>query len=356
MKIAHWTLKNGSGMHRVAEDISTAERALGYDSICQKSDVSEDWEGGMGADVHVCHSHVPESVQAKGGKIVWVGHGTPEHCFENSVVDGTKLGYGASDCMALIYHWMKNADALVTFWGRHQKIWKSLCDKSTKVHCLPLGVNKEFWKPVGSNGKYAGDPSIFTAENCHTIKWPLDLILSWPTVMSEYPDARLHINYLPYNQHRFWFPLLSHTGALITTFASPDILAHENLRNAFCSVDYYIGLVRYGDYNRICLEAKASGAKVISYYGNPYADYWIPEGSHELLALKLREIIRGDVIPRDTMQVPDISETAKGMIKIYEGLMENEFMPENKNVEEKNNETISDEVKDTELDCQTGEG
>ena len=96
---------------------------------------------------------------------------------------------------------------------------------------------------------------------------------------------------------------------------------HVNLRNIMCSVDYYIGLVRYGDFNRISLEAKACGCKVISYWGNPYADYWIPEGDQRIIATKLIEIFRGNVQPRETAEVPDIKDTAREMIKIYEDLL-----------------------------------
>jgi hypothetical protein len=78
--------------------------------------------------------------------------------------------------------------------------------------------------------------------------------------------------------------------------------------------------VRYGDFNRICLEANASGAKTISYYGNPYSDFWIPEGDQRVIADYLIKILDGEVAPRKKTSVPDISETANEMIKIYETL------------------------------------
>jgi hypothetical protein len=104
-------------------------------------------------------------------------------------------------------------------------------------------------------------------------------------------------------------------------------MGHEDLRNVFNSVDYYIGLVRYGDFNRISMEAKASGCKLISYTGNPYADYWLPEGDQRTMAGELIKILKGEVKPRANqtlepiLEVPDISETAAEMIKIYEGLI-----------------------------------
>ncbi len=86
-------------------------------------------------------------------------------------------------------------------------------------------------------------------------------------------------------------------------------------------MDYYIGLVRYGDFNRLCLEANACGARSISYRGNPYSDFWIAEGDQRVMADELVEILNGNVEPRKKEVVPDISETALAMQKIYEGLL-----------------------------------
>jgi len=72
----------------------------------------------------------------------------------------------------------------------------------------------------------------------------------------------------------------------------------------------------------MALEVKATGCKLISYIGNPYADYWVPEGDQRVIAARLIGILRGDVSPReDAQQVPDIVETAKGMLSLYERLI-----------------------------------
>jgi hypothetical protein len=275
----------------------------------------------MGADIHVVHSHLPDPVAAQGGKVVWIGHGTPEHCFQQSMELGLNQGYGAGDSFMLGLHWLQNADALVTFWPRHKAIYDSMLDKGRSVNCIPLGVDRDFWKAIPSNGKFAGSPSIFTAENCHYIKWPLDLITAWPWVFKEVLDARLHINYLPRDQHRWWFPLMFRNGTAYSSFSSANMYDHEALRNCFVSTDYYIGLVRYGDFNRICLEAKASGSKLISYIGNPYADFWVTEGDQRTIAQQLTGILKGEVEPRETQAVPSINETAEAMLEIYKGIL-----------------------------------
>ena len=93
------------------------------------------------------------------------------------------------------------------------------------------------------------------------------------------------------------------------------------LRNIFKSIDYQIGLVKYGDFNRISLEANAAGCKTISYRGNPYADFWVTEGDQRVIAEELIAIVRGETKARTKSIVPDQLETAEAMREIYEGLM-----------------------------------
>ena len=325
MKVAHWTIKNNSGMHRVAESFAETERKLGIETVVCNPQSADDYEKSLDADIQVSHTHFPDGLRKKVKKplkIVWVGHGTPEHVFSTAVEAGLNGGYGHSDGFMLCQNWLRTADAIVTFWPRHQAIWKSLCDKNTIVDCIPLGVDKSFWKPTPSNGKYAGTPSLFTAENSHYIKWPLDLFIAWPWV---YPhldtEAKLHCAYMPQDQHRWFFPLANRNGCSYAAHLSHTAFDRPNLRNAFNSVDFYIGLVRYGDFNRICLEANACGCKTISYAGNPYSDFWVNEGDQRIIAQQLIDIIKGTVTPRKKDTVPDIEETSKGMIAIYQRVL-----------------------------------
>ena len=106
------------------------------------------------------------------------------------------------------------------------------------------------------------------------------------------------------------------------SYISSKAFSHPDLRNALCSVDYYIGLVRYGDFNRMSMEAKSVGCKLISYTGNPYADYWVPEGDQRIIAKELIGIFKGDISPRpDAENVPDVIDTAREMIRLYERLI-----------------------------------
>lgn len=326
MRIVHWVAFKGSGMYAVAASISEAERELELDShlVDIQKTTSEEMDQWVDADIHVAHTHFPDEVRRRVTrplKLVFPAHGTPEHVFY-SAVESAKTGYGHGDGWMLYQYWLQNADGIVTFWPRHQAIMQTLVDKGTKVHLAPLGVNRAFWEKGQSGGAWAGNPSVWTGENCHQIKWPLDLLLMWGWVYREVPGACLHVNYLPSDLHRWFFSLANRNGASYGAHISSFTFPHTELRNIFKSIDYFIGLVKYGDFNRLCLEAAASGGcKIISYVGNPYADYHVHEGDQRVTAQELIEILKGNVEPREKASVPDISETALAMQQIYEGIM-----------------------------------
>jgi hypothetical protein len=327
MKIVHWTAFNRSGMNRVAESLHAAERAAGLDShLCNcQEPPADNYESILDADIHVTHTHFPDDVRRrltnKSYKWLWIGHGTPEHTFAHSVEDGLRGGYGHGDSWMLMQYALQHCDAAVVFWPRHHDIFKTLVDKRTQLHHIPLGVDKTFWSPGPSRGRYSGSPSLFTAENCHQIKWPLDLFMLWPWVYPKVSGSPvLHAAYLPTDQHRWFFPLINRNGASYGMHVTNGAFQHEDLRNVFRSVDYYIGLVRYGDFNRISLEANACGTKTISYRGNPYSDFWVTEGDQRIIAEELIEILSGRVPPRDKTSVPDVTETSKALVAVYASL------------------------------------
>jgi len=324
MKSAHFVMKNGSGMHRVAESISIAEQALGLDSMLVDVQDATTWDAANDADIYVVHTHLPDRFLYSGKKVVYVGHGTPENVidstYESACLPNRQYGHG--DGFMLAQFWLQHADATVTFWPRHQAIWQSLCDKNTRVDRVNLGVDKTVWFPGNSAGKFVGEPSVLTAENAHRIKWPLDLIFAWPWVV-QHPrlhGARLHAIYLPRDQHLLWFPLVNRNGTSFAGYISDAVFSPPQLRNAFASVDFYCGLVRYGDYNLTCLQAQASGCAVISYRGNLYADYWVTEGDQRVIAEELAGIFTHETKSREVTPVPDISQTAQEMKTIYERL------------------------------------
>jgi hypothetical protein len=318
---------NDSGMHKVAASLVAAESAIGLDSnIATPFDTQRDAliDQHRDADIHVSHTYFPRWMAAeakRGHRVVWVGHGTPEHVFFSSLAESqvTKGAHGINDGFMLQQYYLQHSDHVVTFWERHAAIYRTMVDRRTPVHVVPLGVEKDVWKPVPSVGRWVGAPSLLSAENCHDIKAPYDLFVAWgllyPRLTSE---ACLHVIKLPNDQHRYYFPLVNRNGSSFACHISASTYAFDGLRNAFCSVDYYIGLVRRGDFNRTCLEASACGTKTISYRGNQYADFWVTDGDQRVIADELFEILTGQTQPREKLPVPDILETAKGMKGVYE--------------------------------------
>lgn len=326
MKIVHWAAFQGSGMYGVAASISEAERQRGLDSnlVDLHTSTPEMWDEWVDADVHVAHTHFPTEIKqrlTRPLKLTWVSHGVPELVFYAAMQEAKK-GYGAGDGWMLLMHWLRVADARVTFWPRHKWIMDSMVDNGTKVHLVDLGINREFWGKGVSRGKFGGSPSVFTAENCHEIKAPLDLFLMWPEVYNAIPGACLHACYLPNDQHRWWFPLLNRNGCSYGAHVSSFTFPQTELRNVFKSVDWFIGLVAKGDFNRLSLEATVAGLPTISYKGNPYSSYWIEEGDQRIQSEQLIAILKNETEPRkDRKEVPDISTTAEQMLKVYESIL-----------------------------------
>lgn len=325
MKAVHFSLKNNSGMHRVAESLAAAETALGLDSVNVACEVkSDEWDRAMDADVFVVHTHFPNGLRKRltpKQKIVWVAHGTPDHVFQSSVEQGTGAPYGHADPFMLMQYWLKNADARVTFWPRHQWVYQRMVDKGTPIHLVPLGVDTAFWKAGVSRGKYAGSPSVFYAENPHYIKWSFDLLLAWPEIVDAIDGATLHNIYMPRDMHRWFFPLVNANGASFSSHISPITFPHDELRNVFKSVDYQCGLVRNGDLNHLSLQANAAGVTTISYAGNAHSDYWVTEGDQRELAKQMAAILSGQVEKRAKSPVPDIRETASAFKALYEAIL-----------------------------------
>lgn len=326
MQIAHWSSFNGSGMHSVAKTLVAAECKLGLDShlINVQEVPSAEWDRYGDFDVHVTHTHFPNEMKrrlARPLKMVFVAHGVPEYVFFSSLEEGKK-GYGHGDGWMLYQYWMQHADASVTFWPRHQAIMQSLCDKSNRVRLVPLGLDHKFWTSGRSRGKFTGNPSVMAAENPHAIKAPYDLFIAWPWVIEKVPDACLHNSYMAQDQQRWYFPLVNRNGSSYGAHISSMLWPHEELRHVLNSIDFYCNLVRYGDHNRIGMEAALSGAKVISYKGNPYSHYWIDEGDQRVMAEQLVSVLRGEAEPRVPELVPSDVEMAEAMKTIYEQVLD----------------------------------
>lgn len=308
---------NESGLANMASEMAEAERTLGIDAkTCNTQDKST-WASGMDSDIHVVHSHIPDEIAFDDSKkIVCVQHGSPEHTFEISVNQGLAGAYGPGDSLAVTYFLIKRANVIVTMWERQAYIWSSMT--KVPVYVVPMGIDKQFWTKVAKKNLLTGSPSVLTAENFHACKWPIDIIFTWNKVAKELHDARLHAINIPYDQHKWWFPLAYMTGTVYSSYMSAFRCPKETLRDFFCDADYYYSPVEYGDHNRVSLEAASCGCKVISYKGNEWADYWISEGDQRIQVQELLSILKDEVEPRQKQPVPDILDTARSMIYVYE--------------------------------------
>lgn len=329
MKVAHWTLCNGSGMNAVAQSMADAECKLGLDSIVLNIQTDEDWDRALDADVHVSHTHIPVMYRGKAWlkqvtkpfRMVGVFHGTPNHVYMGSVQAGEGGAYGHSNSLMIMMTDLKRSHARVTFWDRHAAIYQTMVQPNTPIHVVPMGLDLDFWKDGESRGKYQGNPSVWYGENSHEIKWIFPLLVMWPWISDEVDDAVLHGCYIPFDQHRWAFPFATANGAYYRAHLGSWTYPHSELRRVLKSVDFVLGLVEKGDFNRLSLEANASGATTISYKGNPYSDYWVSEGDERETAQELIGILNGNVEPRKKTPVPSLNEMGEAMVKVYESIL-----------------------------------
>lgn len=312
MKVTHWSLGNGSGLAQVAQDISMVENQLGIDSIVC---TPQEKEKGMDADIHVAHAHIPDEIAIKHSK-PWIAfqHGAPEYVIE--MMDSEDGINQKGNSFASGWMMMQQADAVVSFWDRHIKMYERMTDKP--IYKINMGVPLGFWEKKITPLPQPGIPSFITCENSTRAKWILDLLLLFPWLLEDFPHACLNCFYVPMNQHKMFFPLLYANKALRGVYLTSHKLDKPMLLAALRGSQYYLNLCRYGDFNQMGLQAKAAGCKVISYKGNPYADYWLDEGDQRTMALQLLAIMKGWTQPRNNvLPVPDTRDMVDGLIRVY---------------------------------------
>lgn len=332
MRTVHWSLLNTSGMHAVAASMARAELTLGVESKClDPFDATQtDWEWALDADVHISHTHIPDQFKGKSFRrqctkpYRWVFpvHGTPELVFEMSVKDAETNGYNTGTSYAQHQIGMQTADAIFAFVPRHRDLYDLATDKHTIVDLIPMGIDVPFWQGGTNLGKYAGNPSFFTCENQYPFKWGVELLRTWPWVRAELDDAYLHVTHVPTHVLQILNVMTARYGSLYGAIVGSWSYDHLNLRNIFKQIDYYVSPVRYGDFNRLSLEAGVAGARVISYPGNEYADYWMTEGDQRRTAKDLIAIGRGDVAPREKTPIPTERQMAEAAINVYERILD----------------------------------
>lgn len=337
--VCHWTLTNGSGLHHLAEAMAEADRRLGLDAILVDVDQPQQWlqDGAVLADVHVVHTRFPDiqraRVKNRTGKdpvLIFAAHGIPEHNIELAV--GNFLAKDPEqfipvDHWALTRHWLRVADAVVCFSPRQQAIYETMAQKGRTIDLIPLGVDRAFWAGGDAPDHLHGQPAIWMSENQARIKWALDILIAWPWVLRECPQAFLHAHYIPFDLQRFLVDLANSNGTSARANITARTFSHETLRSVWKACDFMLATTRYGDNTCLTMQAEAAGLRTISYPGNEYASYWMPEGDQRTLARELVRIFAGDVPMRAKLPVPDLLDMGRAMAGVYERLLDRSVVP-----------------------------
>lgn len=329
MKIAHWVMLNGSGMHHMAEAMAEGERRLGHESHLIDVGRPGDWTSGLAleADVHVNHTRFPieqskriTAHTGKAPKVVFVSHGIPEHVIELAAQHHVPERFHASsdDVWAMFRHCLRSSDAIVVFTPRYQALFQTMVSPLQPIDLIPMGVDRAFWAAgVAPTDQLKGEPVVWTCENQHRIKWALDLFLAWPFVLRERHLAHLHAHFIPLDMHRILVDLANTNGAAMGATISSCRFSHQQLRDIWQTCDFNMATTRYGDNTLLTMQAEAAGLPTISYPGNEYASFWIAEGDQRTMAEELIKIFDGETPMRAKREVPDLADTARAMETVY---------------------------------------
>jgi len=330
MKIVHAVQMNQSGMHRLAQNMVVAEQALGNDSMLIDAKHEGQWAlpQVLNADLYVIHSifpkgarHLIETAQNRKVKTVFVAHGIPEYAMDEAVkaFEQAQASQAESfgDVWFLLRHWLKEADAFVTFNPRHAALYDRMVPSERKVDVVPMGVDRAFWSAPCVAEPMLGNPCVWMSENQNRIKWALDTIIAWPFVMDALPEAHLHAHWIPLDLHRFFIDLANANGAAYGATIDSLHFTHQRMKELWQTAHFILSPTRYGDITLLAMEANAAGRPLITYKGNEYAQFWLEEGDQRRMAEQLVAIFKGEVKARPVLQAPDLSDMGRAMLAVY---------------------------------------
>jgi hypothetical protein len=335
VKIRHWSIMNQSGMHHLAQAVADGERRLGHDALVVDASDDGPWADPtvLDADVHCIHSRwrpgAQQAIRAQTGrdpKLVFYSHGIPEHLIELSVQEFlVKDIPEPQDLWAFTRYWLKEADAFVVFSPRQAVLYNTMLSRGQEVDLVPLGVDLTFWERGPEDApRLRGTPSVWMSENQHRIKWALDMFFAWPLVARALPTVHLHAHFIPYDVQRFLVDIVNANGAAFNATVTQKFYPHDALRTFWKGCDFMLATTRYGDNTCLTMQAEAAGLKTISYPGNQYASFWVPEGDQRVIADQLTGILMGMIPPReDKLPVPDLTDMAASTLAIYDRILGN---------------------------------
>lgn len=371
MRIAHFNAftPNKQGMYETIKELCVAQNKLGLDTGIFDPEhpkgglkdgtfeaKSEDWA--READIYMIHSILPERFFGK-RPTLFFAHGMPEALLHDEMAYDGVCGYRLHDNRAITaktsnpkqeqiflcreelkfikeaplttwLHYLSQpwCHGMVTFWPRHQPIWKLFVpDKICEY--VPGGIDLDRYSMFGKNGqqlekeRFSGSPTFLYADMWRYMKNPFFTFLAFKEVVKAHPNATYNGIACPTGQVMMW-QLIIKTLGLTKNIPSPPITYHRAMERLYRGNDALISPVL--DTSRVAKEAMSCGMPVLS----KYFDFkWrLPaDDDIERTANAILNFVDDWYADKEGIRVRarkyaeehfDINNSAKGMVKIYD--------------------------------------
>lgn len=344
MKIAHFSYfaPHASGMYVTIAELVAAENKLGMDAGLIDTNnysggntdestgnliVSKELSWADDADVYVLSSAIPQDYKLKGKPIVMILHGCPRDIFEGELFNMNGKNEAAFSTMLSYFKQTDKFKAFVTLWKEHYEYYKDYVDD---MYCVPAGCNLDKYKIEGKKYGFVGSgaPNVVFSDIWRFMKHPYHILHGIKLAQKQLPNLKLHMYGLPEKDKALWYELCR-TAGFDKFLGELDGIIFD-LDDVYRAADMVITPVEVS--HRITREAMASGTPVIAggYEHTPY-------NFHPYKPVEMAEqIIRcwSDIQAdpegvknrcRETaLKHMDVMDTARGLQKIYEKILEQE--------------------------------
>lgn len=258
MKLLHWVKKENSGLFRTVAELAKYEERLGHQTALREPANNNTFYGFTtdDPDMHCIHSQInPAYYKDDIPKVLFL-HGEPDYGMM------TKVSTNA------IMDFAPQVEAFITLNEKEGQIWNSF----KKTHVIPKGIDLEKYKPIASNKKLKGSPSILYIEHWRQFRHPLHVFVALEKVYRKNTKMRFYPFGCPAGDRDFWLKIIRQNKY---SFFCPGVFQFQKSSVDLINMcDMVISPV-YPSYGRVSIEAKACNKPVIAYNTNPHADYKI---------------------------------------------------------------------------------
>jgi glycosyltransferase involved in cell wall biosynthesis len=238
---------------------------------------------------------------------------------------GSNLSFNKEFPFSTYIAYMKNLKTIkgtVTFWKRHQEIWKPF-NRDLICEYVPGGVDLDHYTPLGEKERLPGEFNGIYAEMYRYVKHPLFVYCAMAKVHETNPGLRLYGFGCKEGQIQLWSNILSQTGW--HNFAPKFGNLHSHIEKIYRGNDFLLSPCP--DSSRVSKEALACGMPVISKC-DEFTDYVMTDDIQNIADTveKMINDLKDDTIKvrKNARKIAednfDINNTAKGMIKIYNNI------------------------------------